>query len=136
MTTRLIAAGTALVLAATAVSLRAHHSVAGSYDVSTLVPMSGIITRIEWRNPHVLIHITMRNNAGETLAGRIEIAAPGGLERRGVAQGHFKVGDQVNFQVWLPKAGPQFKGMAPSGRTVTVPDGRQFDVGDNWGVVK
>ena len=55
-----------------AMSLLAHHSVESQYDVSKIVTIQGVVTKIEWTNPHALVWVDAKNadekNAAEGLA--------------------------------------------------------------------
>ena len=120
--TLLLAAGTAA---------RAHHSVAApQYETSAMTAITGSLARIEWMNPHVAIHLDVKDNRGTAVTRRIELAAPASLQRRGFNRDDLRVGDAITLQVWLPSAA--HPGMAPNGRILTFPDGRSFDVADRW----
>jgi hypothetical protein len=49
---------------ASAATLQAHHSVASSYDTSQLVTVTGVVTTLEWHNPHVTFHVAVKNGDG------------------------------------------------------------------------
>jgi Family of unknown function (DUF6152) len=108
----------------------AHHSM-GTYDQTTLVTIKGTVTKVEWRNPHTWITLSVSNADGTASIRRIEIAGPGALTRRGVPVNLLSLGDNVTLESWLPK-NPGSAGGAPNGRVLILADGRRFDVGDNW----
>jgi hypothetical protein len=62
-----------------AVSLQAHHSVAATYDANRVVTFTGIITSVEWRNPHVILHLEVKNADGNLVDWRMEMLGPKGL---------------------------------------------------------
>jgi hypothetical protein len=55
------------------VPLLAHHSVAASYDTSQTTTVTGVITSVEWRNPHVVLHLAVKNNDGNVVNWRLEM---------------------------------------------------------------
>ena len=107
----------------------AHHSM-GTYDQSTMKAVKGTVSHIEWRNPHARITLTVNNADGTTGTQQIEIAGPAGLTQKGFAKDLLNIGDSVTIESWMPKDSRY--GNVPSGRILTLADGRRFDVGDNW----
>jgi hypothetical protein len=120
---------TAMALAGLTTSLQAHHSLAG-YDQTTLVPIKGVVSKIDWINPHAWITLTVRSADGKNVTQRIQIAAPKALMQRGLDKATFKIGDEVTFEAWMPKD-DKATGV-PNGRNLILGDGRRFDVGDNF----
>ena len=49
--------GLALVLAAFATPLAAHHSFGAEYDANQPITLTGVLTRIEWTNPHSFFYM-------------------------------------------------------------------------------
>ena len=52
-----------VVLAATAASF-AHHSVSGQFDPSKTVTLTGVISKVEWINPHIYLHLDVKADNG------------------------------------------------------------------------
>src|SRR5262249_18007071 len=91
----------------------------------------GVVSKIEWRNPHSWITLTVTNPDGKKAAQRIEIAGPRALIDRGFDRTALQIGQTVTLDSWMPKD-PESKSQ-PSGRTLILADGRRFDVGEtNW----
>lgn len=112
--------------------LDAHHSLA-VYDQTTLIRIKGVITKVEWTNPHVCITLAVKNADGSTMVQRIELAPPGGLAKRGFDRTLLSIGNSVSFETSKAK-NPQTRfDLSPSGRTLTLDDGRRFEVGDMVG---
>ena len=61
MKVKLAAAISMLDLVAYVIPVRAHHSVELTYDVSKIVTIQGVVTKIEWRNPHSRIWVDAQN---------------------------------------------------------------------------
>jgi len=110
------------------VPLAAHHSL-GTYDQTLLVPITGVISKVQWINPHAWITLTVKNADGKVDTQDIELASPNALMRKGFDMKLVKIGDTVTLESWLPK--PQF-GNDPAGRFLVLLDGRRFDVADDW----
>lgn len=127
MSFRLLAT-VAIVVAFTAPTL-AHHSLS-NYDQNTIVTIKGTIGEIKWLNPHAVIVVQVKNSDGSSRSIQVEMAPPNGLVRKGIDPALFKIGDAVTVDVWMPKALGRNSDYS-TGRTLTLADGRQFDVGDS-----
>lgn len=67
--------GAAVLLAIVAVAGRnalAHHSVGGEFDVTKMVRLNGVVSDVEWANPHIYIHLEARDAAGKVTTWRLE----------------------------------------------------------------
>lgn len=98
----------------------AHHSLASEYDRTKPVTHEGIITAIDWMNPHVFIYIDEKGkNWG------FECYAPNVLRHNGFVKDTLKVGDHITVTGWAAKdLNQRF-----AGREIVLPDGRKFFVG-------
>ena len=112
-------------------SATAHHSVAGTYDMEGRVVLSGTITNVELRNPHLRIELTITTESGEEAIWRVEMAAPGALvQQRGINPREvFVVGRQVSVEAWPAKDGTN----SASAHTLVTADGTTIDVTDTFG---
>ena len=120
MTKTICAAAAALLL--TAMRAPAHHAFAAEYDESKRVTVSGTVTKFEWINPHVWLHIEGRDESGKVTSWSFEMGSPNGLARRGWTRTALKEGDQVTVEGYCAKDG---RNVANAG-TVTIPDGRKL----------
>jgi hypothetical protein len=111
-----------------AVPLAAHHSL-GTYDQTTLVAITGVVSKVQWINPHASITLTVKDADGKVVTRDIELASPNALLRKSFDMKLVKIGDTITIESWLSK--PQF-GLGPAGRTLVLLDGRRFDVADNF----
>jgi Family of unknown function (DUF6152) len=114
------------VLAAT--PLLAHHSIASEFDSARAMPITGTITRIEWTNPHVWIHLNVKDANGKIVSWGIQIGAPGALTRAGLDKSILDLTTLVMFEVWPAHDGS----FHAAGRLLALSDGRKFDVADKW----
>jgi hypothetical protein len=84
MLLRSIAAATLIVAAAPAAL--AHHSVSGQFDVSQRKVWTGVITEIDWINPHIYVHIDVADESGAVTSWRLETAPPAMMQRGGLTK--------------------------------------------------
>ena len=98
--------------AAAALPAFAHHGTAG-YDLDKVVTVTGTVEEFDWSNPHAVVHISAKNDKGETESWTIELGAPGIMARSGWSKNSMKAGDQVIAETHPAKNG------VPSGLSAT-----------------
>jgi hypothetical protein len=99
----------------------AHHSFVAEYDGSNPVKVSGVVTKVEWTNPHIWFYVDVKDDAGRITNWGFSGWAPGILMRRGISRSAMKVGDVVVVEGFRARDGSN----NASGGRVTFSDGRQ-----------
>ena len=105
----------------------AHHAFAAEYDQTKPVTLNGIVTRMEWANPHGWIYMDVKNAKGVSETWAIEAGAPNAMLRRGLRKTDFPAGIALVVTGFLAKNGSH----TANGRTVMLPDGREFFAGSS-----
>jgi hypothetical protein len=100
--------------------LVAHHSFAAEFDARKAIRLTGILTRIEWTNPHSYFYIDVNEDKGTVVKWTCEAGSPGALSRRGFKRGDLKIGDTIVVDGYRAKDGSNLM----DARRVTLPDGR------------
>lgn len=113
--------GAAGLLAVLATPALGHHSFAAEYDDSKPVKMTGVVTKVEWTNPHIWFFLDVRDQKGQVTNWAFSGGPPGVLQRRGIARSSMKLGDTVVVEGFRARDGSN----NASGGTVTFPDGRR-----------
>ena len=109
---------------------RAHHSFGVEYDVNKPVTLTGVITRIEWMNPHSFVFIDVKDADGKVTNWRFEGYPPNVLYRTGWKRDvSMKVGDTITVMGWQSRVG----GPWGHARQITCPDGRKLYFGPSPG---
>jgi len=85
--------------------LAAHHSFSAEYDSKKPVELKGIVTKVEWMNPHVYFYLDVTDESGNITNWALEMGPPNGLERSGWTRNTMKVGDEVIVEGTLAKDG-------------------------------
>ncbi|HEY6212936.1 MAG TPA: DUF6152 family protein [Vicinamibacterales bacterium] len=73
----------------------AHHSVAAYYDTNKELTLKGVVTVIEWTNPHAFVHIDVRDAHGTLTNWSIETDSPNVLSRAGWTKTTLKPDDEI-----------------------------------------
>jgi Family of unknown function (DUF6152) len=87
-------------------SAAAHHSFAAEFDADKPITLTGIVTKVEWTNPHAWIYFNVKDQAtGEVTNWGAEMGPPHGLQRRGWRRDTLKIGEQITIAGSLAKNG-------------------------------
>lgn len=104
-----------------AIPVLAHHSFQAEFDTSKPVTLKGVVTKVEWMNPHAWFYIDVTTADGKLEHWQCETGAPIELLRRGWRKNDLKIGDQVTVEAYRAKDSTN----TVSARVVTFPDGRK-----------
>ena len=125
-TLAVLIAGLTLTAAAT-VPLAAHHSFAAEFDAKQPVLFKGTVTKMEWINPHVWIHMNVTQPNGKTEPWMVEGGAPTVLFRRGFSKTSLQAGTQIVVDGYRAKDGTN----KMNAREITLADGRKLFAGSD-----
>ena len=114
-----------MLAAAAGVPLAAHHSFAAEFDAKQPVLFKGTVTKMEWINPHVWIHMNVTQPNGKTDAWMVEGGAPTVLFRRGFSKTSLQAGTQIVVDGYRAKDGTN----KMNAREITFADGRRLFAG-------
>ena len=119
------AAGMGLLLAVSPVW--AHHAFAAEYDGKKQVHLEGVVTQMEWINPHTWIHIDVTAPDGTVTSWMIEGGSPNILLRRGFNKGSLEKGQKITVDGFMAKDGSN----RANGSNITYPDGKKLFLGSS-----
>lgn len=105
----------------------AHHSFSSEFDIHQPVSLQGILTKIDWVNPHGFIYLDVKDKDGKVTNWAVETGSPNALLRRGVRKSDFVLGSQLTVQGYKAKSGLPIA----NGRTIKLPDGRDLFAGSS-----
>ncbi|HTC36025.1 MAG TPA: DUF6152 family protein [Bryobacteraceae bacterium] len=111
-----------LVILAGGLPALAHHSFSEEFDTSKPVTLEGVVTRLDWENPHVHYFVDVVGPDGTVVNWSCETGGPGRLARKGWTHDSLKVGDKIVVRGFLAKDGSH----AADGREVKLADGRKI----------
>jgi hypothetical protein len=97
------------------VSPLAHHSFAAEFDEATPLKLTGVVTKVDWVNPHTFFYVDVRDEtSGKVINWAMEMGTPNGLMRAGWTRNTLKIGDKVTVEGSLARDG------SPLGHTRVV----------------
>jgi hypothetical protein len=120
------------VLVTATIPAGAHHSFQAQFDEKNQFQLTGVLTKVEWINPHAYFHLDVKDESGKVTNWDIETFGPAGLRRAGLSRaGLFETGLTYTFTV----CGGRVEG-AKIGwlKDIKFPDGRLLTIW--WGNTK
>jgi hypothetical protein len=112
------------VLLASASAL-AHHSFQAEFDISKPMTVKGTVTKIEWVNPHVYLHVDVKDDKGGVTNWAFETLGPGRMRAEGMSKQTFGVGKVITLKGYAARDGSKNLGFL---RQVTFDDGHTIEV--------
>ena len=86
----------------------AHHSVQSQFDIHKTVSISGVVSKMEWINPHSYLTVNVKDADGKVQKWAFELGGSGALRRAGLSRadrGGIKAGDQVTVTALAARDG-------------------------------
>jgi hypothetical protein len=114
----LLAASAGLLV--TSLPVLAHHSFAAEYDEKKPVTLKGMVSKVEWTNPHARFYVDVKDDGGKVTTWNFELASPNVLIRQGWTRKSLTVGDMVTVSGSQAKDGA----FLANARSITLADGR------------
>ncbi len=112
-----------LVIASTS---SAHHSVSGQFDVSKQTTLKGVVSKVEWINPHIYIYIDVKDDSGATTTWALETLPTAMMRKAGLTRESFVPNESVTVQVLPARDGTKHLAFL---QLLTFSDGRFFKLG-------
>ena len=100
----------------------AHHSFAAEYDSKSPIDLEGVITKVEWMNPHAHFYVDVKGPDGKVANWNLELASPNMMVRNGWKRDSIKQGDQVKVNASRARDGTN----TASAQMIVKADGSRF----------
>jgi hypothetical protein len=101
----------------------AHHSGAAEFDSNKKIDLTGVVTKVEWTNPHAHFYMDVKDASGSVANWNLELASPNVLIRNGWKRNSIKPGDMVSVTGIRAKDSPNYG----SASVITFPDGHKLN---------
>lgn len=116
----------AVLLLAAGVSASAHHSFGAEYDANKPITLTGVVTKVEWTNPHSFFYLDVKDASGKVTNWKLEGFPPNVLYRTGWKKDvTIKQGDEITVTGWHARDGGDWG----HSREVTFKDGKKLFFG-------
>jgi len=120
-----IPCGLAFVLLSAAAPVLAHHGFAVEFDPKNPITLAGVVTKMEFMNPHIYLYVNVKGKDGKVVNWALEGSPPNVLYRQGWRKDTVKPGDMVTIKGYRARDGSHLAFCT----TVTFPDGREIFAG-------
>jgi Family of unknown function (DUF6152) len=110
------------VLVAAAPPTWAHHAFSAEFDVAQPVELKGVVTKLQWTNPHSWIYVDVKDADGTVTTWAVEFGSPYALMRKGLRKTDFPLGVEVAVNGFRARSGKTIANAS----SVALADGRGF----------
>src|ERR1700676_2270162 len=96
----------AMALLAATVPAMAHHSVTAAWDPEKPIKVTGVVSKVDWINPHIYIYVDAKDAAGKVTTWALETIPTAAMRRAGVTRDMVMGGGKpVTVNAWAAKDG-------------------------------
>jgi len=117
---RAVVAAAGLMMAA--VPVLAHHSLFAEFDESQSITLKGVVSKVEWVNPHVYLYLDVADAAGKVTTWSVETFPPTTLRRAGLSRDKLGYGETITLLGYKSRNGTPLTFL----RKITFADGREL----------
>src|SRR5688572_23775725 len=89
----------ALVLVAGLMPLFAHHGRGSTYESNRVIPIKGVVTKLDWRNPHISIYVDVKGPDGKVTNWIVEHSPINRLARMGYTKNTVHAGMEITVYI-------------------------------------
>jgi hypothetical protein len=108
------------VLLLTVTPAKAHHSFDAEYDSTKIATFTGIVTKLDWQNPHAYLYVNTKDESGTIKPLRFELGPPYALIRGGWKKDTVKIGDTITVEGGAMAKDPRNNWVGAVGSTALI----------------
>jgi hypothetical protein len=120
---RALAAAAALLCA---LPLAAHHAVSAEFNSDKVVTLKGVVSKVDWVNPHIFIYVDVKDESGKVSTWRLQSLPPMFFKGSGLTKDKLMDGSEVTVTAFPAKDGTDDFGFLLK---LTYPDGHFYNLG-------
>src|SRR5262245_18970176 len=87
------------------VMIFAHHAYTAEFDTTKPVKLTGVLTKVEWSNPHIWVYLDVKDDKGNVTNWGFSACPPGMLQRLGITKNSLKLGELLTISGHRAKDG-------------------------------
>ncbi len=118
-----LAAAIALLAAA---PLMAHHAVSAEFNSDKIVTLKGVVSRVDWVNPHIFIYLDVKDDSGKVTTWRLQSVPPMFFKGSGLTKEKLLDGGETTVTLYPAKDGTEAFGFVLK---LSYPDGHFYNLG-------
>jgi len=108
-----------------------HHAFSAEFDKDAPVNLEGVVTKVEWINPHAWIHLDVEGDDGSAVAWMVEGGTPNTLLRAGIHKNSLPIGSEIRVRGYQAKDKRCKPACKANGRDLIFADGRKVFMGSS-----
>jgi hypothetical protein len=120
-----VACRLAFVLWSASAPVLAHHGFAVEFDEKKPITLAGVVTKMEFMNPHIYFYMDVKGKDGKVANWAFEGGPPNVLYRQGWRKDTLKPGDMLTVKGYRARDGSNLASCS----SITFPDGREISAG-------
>ncbi len=106
--------------------LAAHHAVSAEFDASKVVTLKGVVSKVDWVNPHIFIYVDVKDDSGKVTTWRLQSVPPMFFKGSGLTKDKLLDGSETTVTAYPAKDGTDGFGFLLK---LTYPDGHFYNLG-------
>jgi hypothetical protein len=109
-----------------ALPLVAHHAVSAEFDSGKVVTLKGVVSKVDWVNPHIFVYFDAKDESGKVTTWRLQSLPPMFFKNSGLTKDKLLDGSEATVTAYPAKDGTDGFGFLLK---LTYPDGHFYNLG-------
>jgi uncharacterized protein DUF6152 len=106
--------------------LLAHHAVSAEFDASKVVTLKGVVSKVDWVNPHIFVYFDAKDDSGKVTTWRLQSLPPMFFKNSGLTKDKLLNGSDATVTAYPAKDGTDGFGFLLK---LSYPDGHFYNLG-------
>jgi len=106
--------------------LVAHHAVSAEFNAEKIITLKGVVSKVDWVNPHIFIYLDVRDESGKVTTWRLQSVPPMFFKGSGLTKEKLLDGNEAIVTAYPAKDGTEAFGFVLK---LAYPDGHFYNLG-------